>query len=152
MGPGAAANTRLHRTRTAALLSRESPAPARAVRAGEPQAVSGLMEIDLPTRAETLGWLVAYVLPAVVAIFFGRRVLLRGTFGWRATAASTALGFATILVALVVFGLIYPHGHHDTLWVNSRPELNYRIDVLLGLVVFALGVVAWKLPRPVAAR
>lgn len=126
------------------IASRFAPVNCRSVR--------WLMEIDFPTRAETLGWLVVYVLPALVAIFFGRRALLRGAFGWRATAASTALGFATILVALVAFGFIYPHGHHDTLWINSRPELNYRIDVLLGLVVFALGVVAWKLPRPVAAR
>jgi hypothetical protein len=108
---------------------------------------------ELPTRGEMLGWIAVLVLPAIVAIFLGRRAVLRGArgaLGWRAGVAITALGLGTFLVFLVALSLIYPHGHHDTMWISSRYELNYPIDVLLGLVVSALGVVAWKLPRPVS--
>jgi hypothetical protein len=109
------------------------------------------MELDFPSRAETLSWLIAYVLPLAAAIFLSRHALIRGT-GGRAVAAQTALGVATVLIAIVALALIYPHGHHDTLWINSRPDFNYRIDVVLGLVVCVIGAVAWILPRHVAAR
>lgn len=48
---------------------------------------------------------------------------------------------------LVVLSLIYPHGHHDTPWIPSSPQLNYPINVAIGLIVVVCTLAAWKYPR-----
>ena len=66
---------------------------------------------------------------------------------WRNTAAQTFLGIGVVLLGLVAFSFINPHGHHNTNWIRSRPEFNYRVDVIIGLAVSGLAVLAWFLPK-----
>ena len=57
------------------------------------------------------------------------------------------LGLGATLIGLVVLSLVYPHQHHNTLWIPSHPRLGYPIDVAIGLIMAIAAVAAWNLPK-----
>ena len=103
--------------------------------------------LDFPSRAESASGLLIYTIPSLLAIFWSRRVLLSGVSHMRAILAKIFLLLGVTVIGLVAFSLVYPHGHHDTFWIPSKPQLNYPIDVAIGLI-FAIGALAaWSCPR-----
>ena len=101
-----------------------------------------------PSPAEIAFWLLIYTAPSLAAIFWSRRVLLSGASLARTVLARTFLLLGLVVIGLVVLSLMYPHGHHDTLWIPSKPQLNYPIDVAVGLLVALGALAAWRYPRP----
>ena len=99
------------------------------------------------SRSEIAGWFLLYIVPSLLAIFWSRRVLLSGATPARTLVARTFLVLGVAVIGLVVASLVYPHGHHDTLWIPSSPRLNYPVDVAIGLIVMLSALAAWSYPR-----
>jgi len=99
------------------------------------------------SRSEVAGWLLLYIVPSLLAIFWSRRVLLSGSSPARTLLARTFLVLGVAVIGLVVVGLVYPHGHHDTPWIPSSPRLNYPIDVAIGLMITLGALAVWSYPR-----
>jgi len=97
--------------------------------------------------SELAGWLLLYIVPSLLAIFWSRRVLLSGASPARTLLARTFLVLGVAMIGLVVASLIYPHGHHDTPWIPSNPRLNYPVDLAIGLIVTLGALAAWSYPR-----
>jgi hypothetical protein len=106
-----------------------------------------MMETAWRARAEIALWLLLYIVPSLLAIFWSRRVLLSGVPRVRAMLARTFLLLGVAVIGLVVLSLVYPHGHHDTLWIPSSPQLSYPIDVAIGFIVVIGALAAWNYPR-----
>ena len=98
--------------------------------------------------AEVASWLLIFTVPSLAAIFWSRRALLSGASLARTVLARAFLLLGVVVIGLVVLSLMYPHGHHDTLWIPPKPQLNYPIDVAIGLVVAIGALTAWRFPRP----
>jgi hypothetical protein len=101
-----------------------------------------------PSPAEIALWLLIYTVPSLAAIFWSRRALLSGASLARTVLARTFLLLGLVMIGLVVLSLTYPHGHHDTLWIPSKPRLNYPIDVAIGLFIAIDALAAWWYPHP----
>jgi hypothetical protein len=102
---------------------------------------------QIASRSEIAGWLLLYIVPSLLAIFWSRRVLLSGASPARTLLAGTFLLLGVVVIGFVVVSLIYPHGHHDTPWIPSRPRLNYPVDVAIGSIVALAALAAWSYPR-----
>jgi hypothetical protein len=103
---------------------------------------------EFPSPAEIALCLLIYTVPSLAAIFWSRRVLLSGGSLARTVLARTFLLLGGVVIGLVVLSLMYPHGHHDTLWIPSKPQLNYPIDVAIGLLIAIGALAAWWYPHP----
>lgn len=103
--------------------------------------------LQFPSRSEIALCLLIYTVPSLLAIFWSRRVLLSGAPHARTILARTFLLLGIVVIGLVVFSLGYPHGHHDTLWIPSSPELSYPIDGAIGFIVAIGALAAWNCPR-----
>lgn len=102
---------------------------------------------QIPSRSEIAGWLLLYIVPSLLAIFWSRRVLLSGATPVRDLLARTFLVLGVTMIGIVVLSLVYPHGHHDTPWIPSLPRLNYPINVAIGSIVALVALAAWSYPR-----
>jgi hypothetical protein len=105
------------------------------------------LSLQFPSRSEVALWLLLYIVPSLLAIFWSRQVLLSGAAPARTLLARAFLLLGVVAIGLVVLSLVYPYGHHDTSWIPSRPQLSYPIDVAIGLIVVLGALVAWNWPR-----
>jgi hypothetical protein len=113
------------------------------------------MDLNLlfPSRFEVASWLLLFTVPSLLAIYWSRRALLAGARTGRTVMARIFLGLGATLIGLVVLSLVYPHQHHNTLWIPSHPRLGYPIDVAIGLIIAIAAVAAWNLQfRETAGR
>jgi hypothetical protein len=101
----------------------------------------------IPSRLEVISWLLLSTVPSLLAIFWSRRALRTGASTGRVVLAKIFLALGVITTGLVVLSLVYPHQHHNTLWIPSHPRLTYPIDVAIGAVVAICAFAAWILPR-----
>jgi hypothetical protein len=106
------------------------------------------MNVAFLSPAEIALLLLICAVPSLAAIFWSRRALLSGASLALTVLARAFLLLGVVVIGLVVLSLMYPHGHHDTRWIPSKPQLNYTIDVAIGLLI-AIGTLAvWRYPRP----
>ena len=80
----------------------------------------------------------------VVVAGFG--IWLRRSSGVRRSRAVSRILFVAGLGGLVLFSypLLYPHHHHDTVWIRDDSRWNYPIDVALGLCYWVAVVALWR--------
>lgn len=108
--------------------------------------------LQFPSRSQAALWLLIYTVPSLLSIFWSRQVLFSGVPHARTILARTFLLLGVVVIGLVVFSLVYPHEHHDTLWLPSSSQLSYPIDGAIGFFVATGALAAWNCPRSRRSR
>jgi uncharacterized membrane protein YdcZ (DUF606 family) len=97
-----------------------------------------------PEPAKVLLSLAIAVLAGALVGFFAGVIRQRSRSSGLAFVAATLFALGATWCFFIGLAFVYPHNHHDTLWIGSRPDWNYPIDVLVGLVVWASYLLVYR--------
>lgn len=101
------------------------------------------MDNESLTPMATAAWLLLYTATTFAGIFLGQRLFLLKRRPLARWCAGTVLFLNAVWLFFTVLALVYPHPNHDTEWVAGRPELNYPIDIALGVVMTVCAALVW---------
>jgi amino acid transporter len=102
------------------------------------------MKNEILTPGATAAWLLLYTVTTLAGIFIGQRLFLVKRRPLARWCAGIVVALNALWLLFTVLALVYPHPNHETEWVAGRPELNYPIDIALGVVVVICAALVWR--------